>query len=149
MELIDYFTSQINSTILDYENILITDLKSYMNKLIHFIYIDGLETIDTSCEDSDCGIPMNSFRRLNEKEMRDITNVYKGHNNLRNVFKEKINKNIKSNFKRKTSSLPEYTSDMGALTEDNIIYYLSTLQNTTLKLNKSYLGKDFININMT
>ena len=85
------------------------------------------------------------------KILIDITNVYKGHNNLRNIseFKEKINKNIKFNFKRKTSSLPEYTSDMGALTEDDIIYYLSTLQNTTLKLDKFYLGKDFINVNMT
>ena len=69
MELIDYFTSQINSNIFDYENILIIDLKSYMNKLIHFIYIDGLETIDYPCEYSDCEIPMNSFRSLKEKEM--------------------------------------------------------------------------------
>ena len=151
IESIDYFKSKINSTIFEYQNILINDLKSYINKLIHFIYIDGLEFLDTPCPESDCGIPTNSLRRLNNREILGITNVYKGHNNLRNdlEFKEKINKKINFAGKRKISSLPEYTSDMGALSENDVVYYLSNLQNTTLKLNKSYFGKEYINVNLT
>ena len=149
IESIDYYTSQINSSIFEYQNILIDDLKSYLNKLIHFIYIDGLDTIDTPCQESDCGIPTNLFRRLNNREIVDITNVYKGHSNLRKAteFEEKINENF--NDKRKISSLPEYTSDMGALSENDVVYYLSNLQNITLKLNKSYFGKEYTNVNLT
>ena len=38
---------------------------------------------------------------------------------------------------------------MGALSEDNILYYLSNLQNSILKLNKSYFGREYLNINLT
>ena len=147
----DYFTEQINSTIFEYRNILVNDIKSYLNKLIHFIYIDGLETVDTPCEESDCGIPLNNLRFLDEREITNIANIYKGHPLLPNKtkLKEKINKNIKFDSKRKTSSVLEYKSNMGALSEDNIVYYLSDLQETLLEFNKSYFGKEYLNINLT
>ena len=148
----EYFTEQINTTIFEYRKILVNDIKSYLNKLIHFIYIDGLKTVDTPCEDSDCGIPMNkALRSLGEREIINITNIYKGHPLLPNktILKEKINKNVKFNPKRQTSYLLEYSPNMGALSEDNVIYYLSDLQETILKFNKSYFGKDYLRVNLT
>ena len=147
----DYFINEINSTLFEYHNILVNELKNYFNKLIHFAYIDGLKTINTPCQESDCGLPSNSFRRLNNREIMDIVTIYKNHHNLQNIneIKEKINKNVNFGIKRKTSQLPEFTPHMGALSEDDVIYYLSNLQNTTLKLNKSFFGKDYLNINLT
>ena len=151
IETIEDSTSQINPNIFDYENILVDDIKDYFNKLIHFAYIEGLKTMDKSCEENYCGIPKNSFRRLNKKEIIDISNVYKGHPNLVNKTKleEKINKKINSENKRKISSLPEFTPDMGSLTESDVNYYVSELQSTILKLTKLYLGKEYLNINST
>ena len=148
---IEEYTYLIESTMEDYQNDLVNDINSYLNKLIHYTYIDGLNTVETSCENSDCGIPINSLRKLNEKEITDIKNIYKGRHLLANRSKieNKINKKINYREKRKLSSLPDYTSNMGALTENDIIYYLSDLQNTTLKLNKSYFGKEYLNINLT
>ena len=60
-----------------------------------------------------------------------------------------INKKINLFNKRKVSSFPEFTSDMGALSESDVIYFLSNLQNTIMKLSKLYLGKEYLNINST
>ena len=151
IELIDLLTNQINSTLIDYQNELINDIKSYINKLIHFTYIDGLQTMEYSCENSDCGIPINNFRRLDKEESSNITRVYKGHSFIINKSKleNRINKNVNFQNKRRTASLPEYTPNMGALSEDDIIYYLSDIQNTTLKLNKSLFSWDYSNVNLT
>ena len=51
--------------------------------------------------------------------------------------------------KRKLASLPEYTPDMGALSESDILYYLSDVQNTTLKFNQTYFKSDYYNVNIT
>ena len=144
----DDFINEINPTLLDYRHILVNELENYFNKLIKYVYIDGLEVTD--CQVINCGIPLNPFRRLSNKEINDIINIYKGHHNLQNITKieKKINKNINLGIKRKTSSLPEYTPDMGALTESDVIYYLSNLQNTTLKFNKSFFLKDYSNLNL-
>jgi len=138
IETIDDSIEKINETLLDYNNILIND-------------IDGLYTMDKSCEESYCGFSKNSFRRLNKKEFIDISNVYKHHSNLINItlVEKKINKKINFDNRRKTSSFPEYTSDMGALSESDVVYYLSNLQNTIMKLSKLYLGKEYLNINST
>ena len=151
LEIIDNSTDEINLTLFEYQDILVNDIKSYLNKLIHFTYIDGLQTMDEPCNENSCGIPTNKFRRLNNKEIIDISNIYKGHPNLVNkaLIEKKINKRVNLTNKRKTSSIPEYTPDMGALSESDVIYYVSNLQNTTLKFNKSYLGKEYMNINLT
>ena len=83
--------------------------------------------------------------------MMDIIRTYKDHNFITNNTKlqKNINKQINFIIKRKTSSLPEYTPDMGALSENDIIYYLTELQKTILKLNNSFFGRDYLNINLT
>ena len=47
--IIDYLTDQINTTMLEYKIELVNDIDSYVNKLIHFSYIDGLKTMKKSC----------------------------------------------------------------------------------------------------
>ena len=151
IETIDGLEYQINPSLFDYQNILINETKDYINKLIHYIYINGLQTMDKSCEEVNCGIPKNIFRRLDNEEITKILKVYKGHPNFvdKTEIEKKINKKINLTNKRKTSSFPEYTSDMGTLSESDVIYYLTNLQNTILKFSKSYLGKQFLNINST
>ena len=77
---------------------------------------------------------------------------YKNHNQHiinKKEIENKINKDIIYNIKRKAASLPEYSADMGALSESDVLYYLSDLLNTTLKLNKSFFGREYYNINIT
>ena len=151
IESIDLLTNEINSTLIEYQNDLINDIKSYINKLIHFTYIDGLQTMEQSCENTDCGIPINNFRRIDKTESLNISMVYKGHSFVINKseLENRINKNVNFKNKRRIASLPDYTPNMGALSEDDMIYYLSDVQNTTLKLNKSFFSKDYINVNLT
>ena len=49
--------------------------------------------MDKPCEESYCSFPKNSFRRLNKREIIDISNVYKHHPNLANIsiVEKKIN----------------------------------------------------------
>ena len=149
IDIIEQNTNLINSTLLDYENDYIEDIESYINKLIHFIYIDGLKVIDEPCEDSECSIQKKSLRRLKGKSVLNFTKSKKYNYHILNKTKFQKNININLNPKRRTSSLQEYTPDMGALSEDDILYYLSELQDTTLKFRKTYFGKEYDNVNIT
>ena len=110
-----------------------------------------MKTANSSCKNSDCDIQTNSLRNLNEKQILNIKNTYKGHPFIINKddIKDKINKDAILRLMRKTSYILEYTPDMGALSEDNIIYYLNDIQKSVLKLNKSFFGKEYLNINLT
>ena len=141
-EMIDNFTNQINLTLLEYKNLFNEDIERYINKLIHFIYIDGLNTMAQSCENSYCGINKKySLRNLEQKNEFNLANKLKIEND--------INKNIIFKNKRKLASLPEYSSEMGALSESDVLYYLSDLLNTSYKLNKTYFGREYYNVNIT
>ena len=151
IDLIDFDTDAITSTLFNYENDLVEDIESYLNKLIHYIYIDGLLTMEKPCEDSDCQIKTNSLRRLEKFSVLNNTKNKKYIQPTINRTKiaQKVNKKIIANQKRKTDSVPEYTSDMGALSESDVLYYLSDLKNTTYKLNKTYFGKEYTDVNIT
>ena len=145
-------TNSINETILDYENYYLEDIESYINKLIPFIYIDGLKTMGSSCKKFDCIIKKNSLRNLKENSLLlNMRKTEERFNHLINItsIENNINKNINFKEKRKTSSLMEYSPKMGALSEKDVLYYLSDLQNTTLKFNKTYFGKEYYNVNIT
>ena len=146
----DYFIEEINKTLFDYHNILVNEVDNYLNKSIQNTFLDSLEILKHLCPENGCGAELNSLRRLNNKEIFDIVNIYKEHPNLPNItkIKEKINKKINFGIKRKTSVLPEFTPDMGALTEEDVAYYLSNLQNTILKLNEMFFKKDYTNLNL-
>ena len=85
---------------------------------------------------------------------KSLLNTVKSNDNNYHIIDKKqigtnMNKNINFNIKRKIAFLPEYSSDMGALSENDVLYYLSELQNIILKFNKTYFGKEYYNINIT
>ena len=152
IDIIEENRNEINSTLINYQNDLDEDIDSYINKSIHYIYIDGLNTMsEDKCKNADCGIQKKSLRRLKEKSILNmrILNSDELYTINKTKIENYINKNINLNIKRKTSVLPDYSPDMGALSEKDILYYLSDLQNTIYKLNKSYLGKEYRNINIS
>ena len=74
---------------------------------------------------------------------KSLLNTVKSNDNNYHIIDKKqigtnMNKNINFNTKKKIDFLPEYSSDMGALSENNVLYYLSELQNIILKFNKTY-----------
>jgi len=155
IEKVEMYLNDINLTIIKYKNELIEDIGSYINKLIHYSYINGLYTFDQPCNEPYCSIPKkkeenSTNRRLNKEnnKRRKVTNNGFILNNYSTInktkIKEQINKNV--NFKRK---LEGFSPSMGALSEDDILYYLLQLQDTLLKFNKTYLGTEFNNINKT
>ena len=110
--------------------------------------------MDSSCEKSYCGIEINSSYSFRNLEQNSLINDEVPNNNIfHNINETKIKNNIneKINFDnmRKGASLPEYSSNMGALSEDDILYYLSNLQKTILSFNKTYFGRDYYNVNIT
>jgi len=107
--------------------------------------------MEKPCENSDCQIKTNSLRHLEKFSVLNITKNKKYIQPKINKTKieQKLNKRIIINQKRKTDSIPEYTSDMGALSESDVLYYLSDLQNTAYKLNKTYFGKEYTDVNIT
>ena len=152
MDIIEKNIDEINSTLTNYQNDLDEDSDSYIDKSIHYIYIDGLNTMTKEkCKKENCNIQRKSLRRLNEKSILNMKKL--NSDELYTINKTKIensiNKNINLNMKRRISILPDYSPYMGALSENDILYYLSDLQNTIYKLNKSYLGKEYRNINIT
>ena len=94
IDIIEQNTNLINSTLLDYENDYIEDIESYINKLIHFIYIDGLKIIDEPCGDSECSIQKKSVRRLKGKSILNFTKSkkykYKFESKEKNFFFTRI-----------------------------------------------------------
>lgn len=95
------------------------DTNSYINKLIHYTYINGLYTYNRQCNQSYCSINFNystSRRNLEEinyknKNRKLSSNEYRKYDNL------KINKNIDS-----TDII--YNDKMGSLSKDDIIKFL-------------------------
>ena len=148
---IEQNTNQINSSLLDYEYDFKEDIEKYINKSIHYIYIDGLNTMDSSCLYYGCGIPSYNLRRLEENSILNMEKSINQDYNIINTTKisDKINKKIDFKAKRKMASLPEYSSDMGALSESDVLYHLSDLLNTTYKFNKTYFGREYNDIYLT
>ena len=142
--------NQSDYTKLDYQSKLISEIKNYINKLIHFIYIDGLNTMSSSCEKSNCGIQENSFRSLEEKNILNNEYKYRERSFLINKTKieAKINKNINYYFQRRIASPKTYNSENGALSQYNILYFLSELQNTILSLNQTLFGDEYSDITL-
>ena len=142
--------NQSDYTKFDYQSKLISEIKNYINKLIHFIYIDGINTMSSSCEKSNCGIQENSFRSLEEKNILNNEYKYRERSFLINKTKieTKINKNINYYFQRRIASPKTYNSENGALSQYNILYFLSELQNTILSLNQTLFGDEYSDITL-
>ena len=89
----------------------INSLKIYkdqniQNKLIPFIYIDGLKTMGSSCKKFDCGIKKNSLRNLKENSL--LLNIRK----TEEQFHHLINiTSIENNIKQLKSKLLQIKKD--------------------------------------
>ena len=136
---LDEIFEEIKNNLLLYGDESNEDFGSIFNKIIHYAYINGLEIYNKSCENSFCSVQSNlnepgETRYLNEKK-EIIFNNYSNIN--RTEILKKKNKNI--NFKRKL----EYNENMGALSNDDVIFYLLEIEKTLYNFNKTYLGNKF------
>jgi len=139
----------IKELFIKYKDILNEDFLSYINKLVHYTYINGLYTYDYPCNYSFCMIDLkfknssnfnetNETRRLENKEAEYIFNFPKAN-------KRKVNR-LKN---KKIRKLNGYDHTMGAITKNDVISFLLDIESTLYNFNKSYLGKEFNNINKT
>ena len=149
LEYIKSILEETKDLLLKYKNDLNEDYDSYINKLMHYTYINGLDTYDKSCTDSYCGINVTKIksvqrRRLGKSQRREIVKKRKLKNQL-NINLTKINerKNKNIDFKRKLSI--SFDSTMGSLSNDDVIPFLLDIKDTIFKLNESYINNFDIN----
>ena len=140
--------SYVNDTIFDYIELLDQDIKSYINKLIHYTYINGLYYQDSPCVGSNCFNESEilddndeNLRRLNQKEKNNcrLNSLF----NFSYLDKEKINK-LKN---KKLRNLEEYDSTMGSISENDINSYILDMQTILYYFNQSYLDSEYKDIN--
>jgi hypothetical protein len=114
----------------NYGNEFDIDSTSYINKLIHFTYINGLYTYNEPCIYSFCNIntEYNKTNRNLEKNNINLSNRKLSTNEYRKYDDLYINNYIKSNGL-------DYNEEMGSLSKDDVIYTLRDTKNTINQLN--------------
>ena len=128
----------INTIFMEYIDILNKDLESYINKLIHYTFIDGLNSLDKPCNEPFCKIDLedkNNYTELNNKEARRL-----------NLDNNNIFYNSIINETKNLRNLNEYNSKMGAISEEDINEYISKIKNTLFNFYNSYGTKGCSNM---
>jgi len=123
---------------INYTNSFDKDLYNYINKLTHYTFINGLLTLDKPCNESFCYIDFDKISSKSNKTRR----LEKSNNifiDIKQLNKTKINKLINKNI----INLDGYNSKMGAITENDIDYYILEINDTLYNFNKSYLNKEY------
>ena len=145
---ISLFFDYANELIINYTEILDKDLKSYINKLVQYIFINGLYTLDEPCNESFCNFDnfLNSIKNTtneneseSKNEIKTVNKSYESVFNFPNLDKGKIKKLINKNI----IGLNGYNIKMGAISENDIHYYILEIKDTLFNLNKTYLDKDY------
>ena len=144
-----------NNTIFDYIEILENDIKSYINKLIHYTYINGLYYQESPCAYSFCFNESDIFanytvdyddndfiRRLQEKGKK-FSLFLNGLFKIPNLDKEKINK-LKN---KKLRNLEQFDSSAGSISESDIQSYLLDMQSILSSFYEYYLDQEYRDIN--
>ena len=122
-----YFLNEINSTLIEYKDILIEEISSYINNLTKYAYINGLNTYDYQCNDSFCYIykkneTNESYINDNDKmidkdDNDDLELMFTEYNSLSmKELKSQINRNIDLENTDK-----EYNSNMGSLSKNDVL----------------------------
>ena len=145
---ISLFCEQVNELFLNYTNILDKEHESFINKLIHFTYINGLYSFDEPCNKSFCFI---NLEYENENITRNLEEEIDG-NNFNNYGYNfnyiKLNRNTTNKIKnKKIRRLEEYNHTMGAIIESDIESFLSDLKDILFNFEKLFLGEEFKSIN--
>jgi len=134
---INLISKKIDNIFIEYKDILFDDINSYINKLVHYTYIKGLNTYNEPCNDSFCLI---DFNIINETKVRRNEENYG--NKKYNTFR-KNKTHYKNSNNRKIRNLEKYDETKGPITEDDIIDNLDILKETLFNFNKTYLNKDY------
>ena len=96
---INLINHEINKIFIEYKNILFEDINSYINKLVHYSYIKGLNSFNGPCNDSFCFI---NFSKINKNKRR--RNDLKYGNKKFYKFKKKKT-DFKNSFNRKIKNI--------------------------------------------
>ena len=130
----------IDELLFEYKNIIDEDIKSYINKLIHYTYINGLYYFKNPCIESYC---LFKFNKDNTTKLRnnEEKNQYRYFSHIKKNESE-----IKKLINRKIRHLKEYDHTMGAISENDIINSLYILKESLCNFNKSYLSIEYKNI---
>ena len=132
-----------NDLFKEYQTIFYEDFLSYINKLVHYTYINGTYTYDTPCNYSFCLLNFNNSNGTNERRRLNNNNKTINFN-----FIKKPNKNGNDKFiNKKTRKLERYDHTMGPVTRDDVIYFLLDIETTLYNFNKTYLSKEYKEIN--
>ena len=157
IELIKVLIEKMKYLLLNYQKELNDDYYSYINKLIHYTYINGLDSYEESCNYSFCSI--NVTKNM-EKTNNNISNIsyisqikyynlkYISKNNKKysnRKFKDYNKVNLeKKNQRRKIRNLLEnennYDETMGAISKEVVIDLLLDIGNTIDELKKAFIN---------
>ena len=127
----------------EYKNFFNIEFKDYINKLVHYTFINGLHTFDEPCNYSFCKINLDSnFRRRNEEQSKKQKKI------LYNSLNITVNKSKIELFKnKKIRKLDEYDYTMGAITEYDIIDFILNINDTLYAFIESYFGEEYKKLN--
>ena len=138
-----------------YRQFLEKETDSYLFKLIHFVFINGLYTYNYPCNESSClndlkdimeqnKINTNTNTEINSQEIDDSSNSTYYYDFLftRYINQTKINELRKEKLK----NLEGYDCAIGAIEEDEIEKYILKIQDTLYNFNDSYLDREYRNI---
>ena len=138
---ISFIIENLRELFKEYNTILYEDLMSYLNKLVHYTYINGTITYDSPCKYSFCKINLNFSN--NNDETRRLSE-----NKEEYILREKPNiTEIKKSINRKIRILSEYDHTMGPITRNDVISLLLNLEQTLYEFNKTYLKNEYREIN--
>ena len=143
----------IDNEILEYGKFLDEETDSYFYKLIHYVFINGLYTYNHLCNESSClndltdimeQNKINTNKGINSQAIdgSSNSNYYYDYLFTRYINQTKINELRKEKFK----NFEGYDSKMGAIEEDEIEKYILQIQDTLYSFYRSYLGKEYRNI---
>ena len=123
---------------INYTNSFDKDIKNYINKLTHYTFINGLLTLNEPCIESFCYIDIDNISSKSNKTRRleQNNNIFI---DMKKLNKTKINKLKNKNI----INLDGYNSKMGAITKNDIDYYILEINDTLYNFNKSYLNKEY------
>ena len=125
----------------EYNTILINDLISYINKLVHYTYINGTYTYDSPCNYSFCEINLD-FNFTNKETRRLEKN-----DNEFILLQKPDKKEVKKSINKKIRKLNEYDETMGPITRNDVISLLFDTESSLYEFNKTYLKNEYRDIN--
>ena len=64
IEKVEMYLNDINLTLIKYKDEMVEDISSYINKRIHYSYINGFLTFDQPCNESYCSIPKEKEEKI-------------------------------------------------------------------------------------